>query len=209
MRSISKLRFVILLFVCVVVMTVFGCRSTSGDGNAANGLFVVNAPASGKVGRVLVSEGSEIAANAGIVEIVVASNAPASTGENPLEGARRDSQATQTEIKAAEAERERASVEVERVEPMVASNGAPSAQLDAARAQYQAAQDKLDAARKRGQTSQANLAIRQGSAFPATKTVKENVIVVRAPVAGNVRVISASVGQTIKAGQPIATIAAK
>lgn len=205
----SKQRPLILLFACVGALTFVGCRSSSGDGNAANGLFVVNAPASGKVGRVLVSEGSEIAANAGIVEIVVASNAPASTGDNPLEGARQDSQTVQTEIKAAEAELERASVEVERVAPMVASNGAPSAQLDAARAQYQTAQDKLDAARKRGQSSQANLAIRQGGAFPATETAKENVVAVRAPVAGNVRVISASVGQIVKAGQPIATIAAK
>ncbi len=209
MSVILKHRLLILLFVCGGMIATESCRQSSETGNAAN-LFVVNAPATGKIRRVLVSEGSEVAENAGIVEIVVASNAPVSIGESSLERARRETQNTQAETKAAEAELERASIEVQRVEPLVASNSAPSAQLDAARAQYQTAQDKLDSARRRGQTSQTDLAVRQGGNLAsATQSANENIVVARASVAGNLRVISASVGQTIKAGQPIATIAAK
>lgn len=209
MRLISKHRLLILLFICAGLTAVGACRSSNGNENTAN-LFVVNAPATGEIRRVLVSEGTEIAENAAILEIAVASNAPVSTGEDSLEMARQDSQNTQAEIKAAEAELERAAVEVQRVEPLVASNSAPAAQLDAARAQYQTAQEKLESARKRGQTSQTNLAVRQGGILAsATQAANEKIIAVRAPAAGDVRVISASVGQTVKAGQPIAAIAAK
>lgn len=209
MRLTSKHRLPALLFIFFGLTATEACRLSSSDDNAAN-LFVVNAPATGRIRRVLVSEGSEVAENAGIVEIAVASNAPVSTGENSLERARRETQNTQAETKAAEAELERASIEVQRVEPLVASNAAPPAQLDAARAQYQTAQDKLDSARRRGQTSQTDLAVRQGGNLAsATQSANENIVVARASVAGNLRVISASVGQTIKIGQPIATIAAK
>lgn len=209
MCLMPKYRLLILLLICVGVIAAESCRSSTEPDNAEN-LFVVNAPATGKVRRVLVSEGTEVAENAGIVEIVVASNAPVSTGGNPIERARQETQNTQAEIKAAEAELERASIEIQRVEPLVASNSAPAAQLDAARAQYQTAQDKLDSARRRGQTSQTDLAIRQGGNLAsAAQTTNENIVVVRASAAGNVRVISASVGQTVKAGQPLATITAK
>ncbi len=206
MRLTSKHRLPALLFIFFGLTATEACRLSSSDDNAAN-LFVVNAPATGKIRRVLVSEGTEVAEN---VEIVVASNAPISTGENQFEKARQDLQNTRTEVKVAEAALESASIEVQRVEPLVASNSAPPAQLDAARAQYQTAQEKLEAARRRGQTSQTNLAVRESSNFiPANQTANENIVTVRASIAGNVRVISASVGQIVKVGQPVAAIAAK
>jgi biotin carboxyl carrier protein len=181
------------------------CASCHADHeNASNALVVVNAPQSGTVRRVLTSENVDVPKDAVLIEISVPDNPT-----NPVNNIRPPEAATpdpEKAIAAAQRDLERAAVEVQRVESLVASNSAPPSQLDAARVQYQRAQERLDQ-------------LRRGPPIPSAKTVSpenenptqssqttENIISVRAPVTGNVRVISVRTGQRVRAGQPVATL---
>jgi multidrug resistance efflux pump len=182
------------------------CRS-SNKNEAPAGLVVIKAPATGEVRRVLVSEGAAVNEGAAIIEVAVKTDAPAVEENKPEDRARVALGAAQREIADAEAEVNRASVEVQRVEPLVSSGAAPQAQLDAARAQYQQAQERLDRVRDRARSAQTSVTSQQESKPPTVH--EEKIIAVRVPAQGTVRVISARVGQQVTAGQAIATLSSQ
>jgi len=112
-------------------MLMAGCHS-SANKNAAADLVVVKATRSGTVQRVLFNEGTNVNEGATLIEIAVPVE-PSSTNQNQAEAqARAAISRTQHDISDAEAEVNRAAVEVQRVEPLVAAGTAPQAQLDAA-----------------------------------------------------------------------------
>ena len=198
-----------LLSLCVLVATVSACRS-SESGERPRGL-VVNATATGIVRRVLASEGAAVNENAVILEIAVQPEAPV-TQQPQADDSQARAQAAnavaQRDIKADEAEVQRAAVEVQRITPLVASGSASQAELDAARAQYQQAQEKLQRAKDTAQSAQRNLIAQQGRAqTQQPQKPSEQIISVRVPSSGIVRVISVRAGQRVTEGQPIATIA--
>lgn len=196
-----------------------GCRSsnTNAPDASSQGLVVVNAPAAGKVRRVLVSEGTTIGEGAVIAEIAVRQEIPdASTqtqNNDPQARALSVAQAMQSQITAARAAAERASIEAERVNALVASGAAPQPQLDAAQAEYQRAQEQLQRAQQGSSSgavapaaAQANNANNAGGAQSATNASREQIIAARVTVAGTVSVIAVRAGQQVTAGQPLATI---
>ena len=208
MLSAQENRALSLLLTGILFISGAACHSSSEDADTPAGLVVVNATKTGTVKRVLVREDTEVTENTALIEIAVPSNIIGSTvnlnrqtAENPMPN---QSKTTAD----AEQQLQRAAVELQRIEPLVASGGAPQAQLDAARAEYQKAQERLDQLRRNAQNPQPNPALLpSNSNFGQNAPPLENtVVVVRAPVAGNVRVISARIGQTVKAGEPIATI---
>lgn len=209
--SFERVRFafaLIALFVCVSSIT--ACRSSETSDNP-RGLLVVNATVTGTVRRVLVNEGATVSENAVIIEIseqAETTAAPQAAPDDTQARAQAASASAQREIRAAEAEAARAAVEVQRVQPLVASGSASQAELDAARAQYQHAQEKLQRARDAAQSAQRNLILQQGRpAPPPVAKPSERIVAVRVASAGVVRVISVSAGQRVTAGQPIATVA--
>src|SRR5438128_11474882 len=130
----------LVVFACVLIAS--GCHSSANKNMAATDLIVVKATRSGTVQRVLVNEGTNINEGATLIEIAVPVE-PSSMNQNQAgEQARAAVSRTQRDISDAEAEVNRAAVEVQRVEPLVASGAAPQAQLDAARSQYQQAQER-------------------------------------------------------------------
>lgn len=198
-------RTLYLLSLCAFVAAA-ACRSSeSGQ------LVVVNATATGVVRRVLASEGAAVNESAVILEIAVLPDTPAAAQPQTDDSQARAQAANalaQKEIKADEAEVQRAAVEVQRITPLVASGSASRAELDAARAQYQQAQEKLQRAKDAAESAQRNLIAQQGRA-PSQQSPKpsEQIISVRVPSSGVVRVISVQAGQRVSEGQPIATIA--
>lgn len=209
MNSAGKNHALRLLLTGVVFISGAACRSPE-NADALPGLVVVNATKTGTVKRVLVSENMDVAEKTVLLEIAVplnnitpTANANRQTADNPALNQSKS-------IADAEQELQRAAVEMQRIEPLVASGGAPQAHLDAARAQYQQAQERLDELRRsisNPQIMQTNPAMQPGdSNFGQSAPSSENIIAVRAPVRGNVRVISVRVGQQVKAGEPVAAI---
>jgi multidrug efflux pump subunit AcrA (membrane-fusion protein) len=197
-------RILFLMLVAAAIAAAGAC--SSGINKTAENLVVVNAPATGKVRRVLVSEGTKVEANTPLFEISVISDVSRRTGNENLQTPAAPNR--QAQIRSAEEDLQRASVELARIEPLVASGNAPQAHLDAARAQYQQAQEKLDQLRRQTQTAPPDFKDRQNDGF-SNAAPKENIIVVSAPVEGNLRVISVRAGQTVKSGEPVATISEK
>ncbi|MGA9769821.1 MAG: hypothetical protein WBV94_12325 [Blastocatellia bacterium] len=200
-----------MLSLCLFVAAAAACRS-AGTGERPRGLVVVNATATGVVRRVLASEGAAVNENAVILEIAVEPDARVpqqqpQTADSQARAQQANAQA-QGEIKADEAEVERAAVEVQRIQSLVASGAASQPQLDAARAVYQQAQEKLQRAKDAAQIAQRNLIAQQGRAQsqPLPKP-SEQLVAVHAPSSGVVRVISVRAGERVTAGQPIVTIA--
>jgi multidrug efflux pump subunit AcrA (membrane-fusion protein) len=199
-----------LLSLCLFVVTATACRS-SNSSEKPRGLVVVNATATGIVRRVLASEGAAVNENAVILEIAEQPDLPAAQQPQTDDSQARAQAANavaQREIQADEAEVQRAAVEVQRIQSLVASGAAAQAQLDAARAQYQQAQEKLQLAKDKAQSAQRNLIAQQGRAVSQSPPKpSEQIISVRVPSSGIVRVISVRAGQRVTEGQPIATIA--
>jgi multidrug efflux pump subunit AcrA (membrane-fusion protein) len=196
----------LVIFACCALFA--ACNSAKNENGASN-LIVVKATTAGTVERVLVNEGTDVNAGATILEIAVPTG-PSTTNQNQ---ARTRAQSavgqTQRDVAAAETEVNRAAVEVQRVEPLVATGAAPSAQLDAARAQYQQAQERLQRVRESAQQAQARAITEQGSEASPAIAPAETVVAVSAPAAGNLRVVSVRAGQHVTAGQPIATISTR
>ena len=187
------------------------CRPGVRSGGTPPGLVVVNAPAAGEVRRVLVGEGALVSEGAAVVEIAVAEGRPGpARGEDPAARARSAVRGARGEVAAAEAEVGRASVEAQRVESLVAAGAAPRAQLDAARAQYQQAQERLERLREAAQSAQDNFVAQEGSARRGAGDggPPERIVAARATSAGEVRAVSVRPGQRVSAGQPLATVAA-
>jgi multidrug efflux pump subunit AcrA (membrane-fusion protein) len=195
----------LLLFLTSIV-SFSACRSETNG--TTEGLIVVNAPITGQVRRVLVSEETNVPEKATLIEIAVVSNIPdSSANENRTSMPRTPDVQAQSRI--AEEELQRASIELQRIEPLVAANNAPQSHLDAARAQYQQAQEKLDRLRRQPFTIPPTLNAPQGNVSTGSGAPKETIVAVPAPIAGNVRVINVRSGQFVKAGQAVATISTK
>jgi multidrug resistance efflux pump len=195
-----------LLFTGIVIISGAACNS-SGENATPAGLVVVNASRTGTVKRVLVKENMDVTVDTVLIEIAIPSNinGPTANTNRPPVGSPLQNQGKA--IADAEQQLQSAAVEVQRIEPLVASGGAPQSHLDAARAQYQQAQERVDGLRRDAQNPQPNPALQQsnnnrGQHAPPS----ENIVAVRAPVGGNVRVISVRIGQPVKAGETIATI---
>lgn len=204
MMSRSHFYRISILFFAVIFTFSFGaCRSQTG-GTPEN-LVVVSAPVTGRVRRVLVSEGTSVPDKAAILEIEVAANIP-TTNAAANHNSPQIVPDSQAQSRSAEDDLQRASVELQRIEPLVASNNAPQSHLDAARAQYQQAQERLDRIRRQPPVVSQNITTSQSNSLPPGNKINEIIVAVPVPVAGNVRVISVKNGQTVKAGQPLATI---
>lgn len=200
------LQFFCLFLIVAAVAFSGGCRSNTGG--TPEGLIVINAPVSGKVRRVIAIEGTNVEKNAPLLEIALESK----TAVPPDKRNRQTPAGTatsQAEIKAAEEQLQRASVELQRIEPLVASGSAPQPHLDAARAEYQKAQERVDRLRRQPPNMPPDLSAGQLNSEKTDNEAKENIIAVPAPSAGNVRVISVRAGQTVKKGEAIATIFTK
>ncbi|HYP30080.1 MAG TPA: hypothetical protein VE262_25470 [Blastocatellia bacterium] len=191
----------------LALLSAASCRSDDRSAAPSN-LVVVNAPATGEVRRVLVSEGSPVSEGAILVEIAVASKAQAGPPEGGDDQARARAalDAARRGISEAEAEVNRAAVEAQRIEPLVQSGAAPQSQLDAARAQYQQAQERLDRLRQTARSAQNNVVISEGRRVTPGPATAEEIVEVRVPISGTVRVLRARAGQQIITGQPIATL---
>jgi len=184
------------------------CSSAMNE-NAPSHLIVVKATTTGTVERVLVNEGTDVNAGATILEIAVSAGTSTINQNQAREPAQSAVARTQRDARDAEEEVNRAAVEVQRVEPLVANGAAPQAQLDAARAQYQHAQERLERLRESAQQAQERAVTEQGSQSASAIRPAPTIVAVSAPAAGNLRVISVRAGQQVAAGQPIATISTR
>jgi multidrug efflux pump subunit AcrA (membrane-fusion protein) len=194
----------------LVFALVFSACGKPGSGNAVQGIVVINAPATGKIRRLLVSEGSTVKAGTPILEISVELPSVATQPkEDPLAQARNSYRAAEGSIATARADVERAAVEVQRVTSLVASESAPPSQLDAARAQYQQAQQRLDKLQSAAQEAQSGLVYQEGRTGQTTATVvPEEIVTARATSDGIIKVLNANVGERVTSGQPLATMTA-
>jgi multidrug resistance efflux pump len=84
---------------------------------------------------------------------------------------------------------------VQRITPLVGRGYASQAELDAARAKRQDAENRLQLAREKRQTTERN------------EAANEQIVAVRAPASGVVRMMGAQAGQKVTIGQPIASVA--
>lgn len=191
------------------------CRSqVSSDNPEAQGVIIVNAPATGEIRRVLVREGMSVNKDAPLIEIAVRSEAPNAAPvptEDPQARAARNIQASNAEVEAARAEVVRTEVEVQRLTPLVAAGQATQAELDGARAQYERAQQRFQKAQESQRGAQSGLvAARQQSqnSSQAGSVPTEQIVTARATSSGTVTVINAQVGQRVVAGQALATMRA-
>ena len=203
-RGLSSL----LLFVLVAS----SACNLAGTGNRSNLIVVVNAPATGEVRRILVSEGTAVNQGGIILEIAVKPEGQAasqSPTENPKARAVKNIEAAQAELEAARAEVIRTEVDVQRLTPLVTTGDAPQAQLDGARANYDKAQQRLRKAQTASADAQAGLvAARQASLNPSPTPPAERIVSVLASSAGTVTAISVQVGARVIVGQPLATLRA-
>lgn len=201
MQILFHQRATLILLLAAFVLASLACRSSPPRQES---IVIINAPTAGVVHRILVGEGVAVKQEAEILELaqaIAASPATTSHSEGPTQAT---AEKLRSEIIAAQQSVERASIEVQRIEPLVAAGSAPQPQLDAARAQYQQAQEQLQKAQARAQAAQINIILQQGN--PATAPPKEKLIMVRAPAAGTIRVVSVRIGQQVSSGQPLASL---
>ena len=197
---------------------VTACSRSSSETTTSDsrGIIVVNAPATGEVRRILVSEGVSVGAGTPIVEIAVQTEAPMATpspGESAEARAARTFKAADAEIEAARAEAVRHDAEVQRLTPLVASGQASAAQLEGERALFEQAERRLQQAQEAKRNAEGGLLAarqpeqNQGSATMPTAP-REKLVNATASSAGTVSVINARVGERVKEGQPLATLRA-
>ena len=209
----AQLAVASLLLCGLVVTSACGSRDGQSEGETA-GVVIVNAPATGEVRRVLVSEGVRLKKGDAVAEIVVRaepSAAPTPRGEDPVEAAGRNIASAQAEVEAARSEVVRAEVEVSRLTPLVGSGQASQGELDGARATYERAQQRLQRAQTAAQSAQAGLvAARQPNRSVAPPTApSEKVLYATATSDGTVSAVSVRPGARVTAGQPLATLRAE
>ena len=186
------------------------CQSSTSKDDA--NIIVVNAPATGKVKRIVVAEGVQVERGTPLVEIAVESEpvkaaSPAGIGAEAR--AAQSYQAADAEIEAARAEVVRHEAEVGRLTPLVASGEASQGQLDGERSLYEQAQRRLMRAQDAKRNAEgALLAARQPNQTQGTNapTPREQIVSAVAVSRGKVAVISVRVGEAVKLGQPLATI---
>jgi multidrug efflux pump subunit AcrA (membrane-fusion protein) len=186
-----------------------GCGAFKKKDSAnASGIIVINSPASGEVRRILVSEGSAVSAGTPIIEIAVQEESQTPQPEEDAGiRARNSYRAAQSQVTSAQADAERAAVEVQRVRGLVSGGNAPQSQLDAAQAEYQRAQVRLQAAQSSVQSAQTGIVIQEGKTdSPNPAVVPEKIVRATSTSAGILRVLNAKPGQHVSVGQPIATV---
>ena len=113
----------------------------------------------------------------------------------------REAIVARNEVAPAEADANRASVELQRIEPLVKRGLASQAELDKARAQNQDAQARLQRARERAKS-----AVQQRNEAQTAAGSNEQIVSVRAPTAGKIHQISVQAGQQVTAGQMLAKV---
>ena len=213
LRSLLKTKAVIGTLALVMIGAT-ACKSSSDTTVDSRGIIVVNAPATGEVRRILVSEGVMVGAGAPILEIAVQTETPAVTpnpGESAEARAARTLKSADAEIEAARAEAVRHDAEVQRLTPLVASGEASAAQLEGERALFEQAERRLQQAQDAKRNAEGGLLAarqpgqNQGSA-PAPVVPRERIVAATASSAGTVSVINARVGERVKEGQPLATL---
>jgi multidrug resistance efflux pump len=196
----------------LVLVALIGCQACRRGGETAQGIVVVNAPAAGEIRRVLAREGMEVTKGQPIAEIAIDS-----PGESAITTTPEEKQTSQpgnfeqltSQIEAARTEVVRREVEVQRLTPLVSAGQASQPDLDAARFQYQRAQQQLQTLKTAAQQSQARLAAEQQRPRDSSLAVPlptQQLIIARASAAGTVSALSAQSGERVTAGQPIATI---
>lgn len=211
-RIFSFLAFAFLLLTLTFLFA--ACRSAEQTENSPTGVVVINAPAAGRVSRVLVSEGAQVNPGMPIVEITVELAQPAtapSPGESADARAARNIKNAEAAIEAARAEVVRHEAEVQRLTPLVASGQASQAQLDAERSLYEQAQRRLQQAQDASKRAQGELLTArqpgaQGNVARSAAQPRVEVIYARTTSAGTVAVISARVGDRVSNGQVLATV---
>jgi multidrug resistance efflux pump len=198
----------VLISICLALALTTACRSSRTE-QGSSVAVAVSAPVTGVVRRVLVSDGASVDQGATLLEIEAqATGALASRRTDEAKEQRRAALgAAQADIKVAKEEAGRAAEKVKRIEPLVRQGYASRADLNAARASYQDAQARLQRAYDKLQSAQMNT--NGNSASPATAAPTEQVVLVRAPVAGTVRALEVQTGQHVTAGQQLATVVSK
>lgn len=205
------------------------CQSSTSNSESAN-IVVVNAPVAGKVKRIVVAEGVHVDRGAPLVEIAVESEpVSVATPKGPGAEARaaQSYQAADAEIAAARAEVVRHEAEVGRLTPLVNSGEAAPGQLDGERALYEQAQRRLTQAQQAKRNAEgALLAARQpnqsqgeeaggqpsevsgqtSEVRTSASPPREQIVSAVAVSPGTIAVINVRVGETVKLGQPLATI---
>jgi multidrug efflux pump subunit AcrA (membrane-fusion protein) len=193
-----SIAFIPLTTIALLIPFSSACRTTVTE---RSGNIILNAPVTGVVRRVLVNEGASVDKDTAIIEIGAAKEQPnASENANTNSDQARAARAAQSDLAAAEAEANRASAELRRIEPLVKRGLASQAELDKARAQAQDSRERLKLARERANNPDAN----RNQAPPLAST--EEIVAVRVPAAGTVKAISVHAGQTVTIGQPLATL---
>ena len=141
-------------------------------------------------------------------------SAQAGPTDDPVARAAKNVGATQGEIETARADVVRAEVEVQRLQPLVASGQASQGELDGARAVYERAQQRFQSAQNAAQSAQSGLIAARQQQMNGTNglapaaTPAEQTIYARATSAGRVAVINVRVGERVTEGQPLATLRA-
>jgi len=193
-----RIQFALPIVIALAIPLAIACRSSTVTEKSGN--IILNAPVTGVVRRVLVNEGASVEKDTAIIEIGAAKEQPASQTANANSDQARAARAAQNDLTAAEAEANRASTELRRIEPLVKRGLASQAELDKARAQAQDSQERLKLAREKVNNPDANR-----NQTPAVASTEE-IVSVRVPAAGTVKAISVHAGQAVTIGQPLATL---
>jgi multidrug efflux pump subunit AcrA (membrane-fusion protein) len=197
-----------------VALVLTGCTATKGGKvESAGSVVVINAPAAGWVRRVLVNEGVSVSKGMPVIEVVANDEAqpgPDDSAEVPGKHAARSYSASVETVEQARNDVMRAQFEVQRLAPLVAANQAPQSQLDAATMKLNQAQSRLQSAQNAQQSAQTALSAAQNgrSQFAEAPVVskREKLLTADSTAEGTVAAISVKPGDTVKEGQPIATI---
>ncbi len=206
-------------FCLLLLLLAAACQSSTSNSETDN-IVVVNAPVAGKVKRIVVAEGVHVDRGAPLVEIAVESepvSAASPKGPGAEARAAQSYQAADAEIEAARAEVVRHEAEVGRLTPLVNSGEASPGQLDGERALYEQAQRRLTQAQQAKRNAEgALLAARQPSQISDSRSQisneaknampREQIVSAVAVSPGTVAVINVRVGETVKVGEPLATI---
>ncbi len=205
-RQVNSTNFTKRIYVASLVLiglaAFAACGSRTAKDNATpDNLVIVNAPTVGVVRRVVAREGLPARAGAVLLEISVETPTTVPNLNNSMsEAAERMRQIanSRSRVNDLTRDKERTAVEVARVEALVAAGQVPQSQLDAARAEFQRAQEQAQAP-----TVGVVTATPQPSVMPE---VESKIVVVRVPVNGTMRVISVRTGDRVTANQPLATL---
>ena len=200
----SRGLLLVLISICLAIALATGCRSSREQPSSLG--VAVNAPVTGVVRRVLVSDGASVDQGATLMEIEVQRSAALAPQRSDEEKEQRRAalRAAQGDLTVAKEEASRAAEKVRRIEPLVRQGYASRADLNTARATYQDAQARLQRAYDKLQSAQTNT--NRNSPSPGIAPPTEEIVLVRAPAAGTLRGVDVQTGQQVLAGQQLATV---